>query len=180
MSRIAPLQPPYPPGIQAAFNAIMPSGVPPLAIFTTLARNPRVFARFRAGSLLDEGTLSLREREIVIDRACARCGSEYEWGVHVAVFAHAAGLAGDAVRAIVRGTSDDPCWTAREALLIRLVDALHDTAGIDDPLWSALKGEFSDEQLIELIVLTGFYHTVSFVANSLCLPPEQHAARFPA
>ena len=180
MSRIAPLQPPYPPGIQAAFAAIMPPGMPPLALFTTLARNPRVFARFRAGSLLGEGTLSLREREIVIDRTCARCGSEYEWGVHVALFAAAAGLAPDAVRATVRGTADDPAWTSREALLIRLVDALHDTAAIDEELWPALKGEFSDEQLIELIVLTGFYHTVSFVTGGLRLPPEPDAARFPA
>ena len=31
--------------------------------------------------------LSLREREIVIDRVCARCGCAYEWGVHVAAFA---------------------------------------------------------------------------------------------
>jgi len=180
MSRIAPLQPPYPPGIQAAFAAIMPPGMPPLALFTTLARNPRVFARFRAASLLGPGTLSLREREIVIDRTCARCGSEYEWGVHVALFAAAAGLAPDAVRATVRGTADAPCWTPREALLIRLVDALHDTAGIDEGLWSALTAEFSEEQLIELIVLTGFYHTVSFVTNGLRLPPEPDAARFPA
>ena len=34
--------------------------------------------------------LSLREREIVIDRTCALTGCEYEWGVHVAIFAEAA------------------------------------------------------------------------------------------
>lgn len=158
----------------------MPPGMPPLRLFTTLARNPRVFARFRAANLLDHGTLSLREREIVIDRTCARCGSEYEWGIHVALFAAAAGLGADAVRATVHGTAADPAWTPREALLIRLVDALHDSAGIDAALWSALGAEFSDEQLIELIVLTGFYHTVSFVTNGLRLPPEPGAARFPA
>ncbi|MFL6647240.1 MAG: hypothetical protein ACJ8KA_13575 [Sulfurifustis sp.] len=54
-------------------------------MFTTLARVPRIFERFRAGSLLDRGPLSLRQREIVINRTCARCGFSYEWGVHVAI-----------------------------------------------------------------------------------------------
>jgi hypothetical protein len=45
-----------------------------------------------AGGLLDRGSIGLRDRAIVIDRACARCGSEYEWGVHVALFAARVGL----------------------------------------------------------------------------------------
>ncbi len=178
--RIAPLTAPYPPDIQKAFDAIMPSGVPPLLLFTTLARNPRVFDKFRAGSLLDKGSLSLREREIVIDRTTARCGSEYEWGVHIAFFADRAGLTPAEVAATVRGGADDAVWTSREQLLIRLVDALHDTAGVEDGLWTALTSQFSDAQMLELIALTGFYHTVSFLTNALRLPPEEGAARFPA
>ena len=179
MSRIAPLAAPYPPDIQAAFDAIMPPGVPPLVLFATLARNPRVYDRFRAGSLLDRGTLTLREREreIVIDRTCARCKSEYEWGVHIAFFAAAAGLTPAEIAATAAPGADG--WSPREALLIRLVDALHDACDVDDDLWSALSGEFSDAQLIELIVLTGFYHTVSFVTNALRLPLEDGAARLP-
>jgi alkylhydroperoxidase family enzyme len=57
----------------------------PLALFRALAVNERVFLRMIAGRLLDRGSLSLRERELVIDRTCFRCGSEYEWGVHVAL-----------------------------------------------------------------------------------------------
>ncbi|HXC53758.1 MAG TPA: carboxymuconolactone decarboxylase family protein [Rhizomicrobium sp.] len=178
IARIAPVTPPYAPDIQKAFDAVMPPGTPPLLLFTTLARNPRVFQRFMAGGLLDKGSITMREREIVIDRTTARCGSEYEWGVHVAFFAAAAGLAPAEIAATVHG--DAAAWTPREALLIRLVDALHDRAVVDDGLWSALKTEYSDEQLLELIVLTGFYHTVSFVANALRLPLEDGAARFAA
>ncbi|HEX4303009.1 MAG TPA: carboxymuconolactone decarboxylase family protein [Rhizomicrobium sp.] len=178
-ARIAPLEPPFAPAIQKALDAIMPPGTPPLTLFTTLARNPRVFQRVMAGGLLDKGSISLREREIVIDRATARCGSAYEWGVHVAFFAQSAGLTPAQIRATVHGTADDPVWTPREALLLRLVDSLHDTAGIGDALWAALAREFSDEQCIEFVVLAGFYHMVSFVTNALCLPPETGAAHFP-
>ena len=86
-ARIDPLSPPYPPAIQAAFDAIMPPGVPPLLLFRTLSREPRLMERLRGGSLLDKGNLTLRQREIVVDRMTARCGGEYEWGVHVAFFA---------------------------------------------------------------------------------------------
>ncbi|HEY2069626.1 MAG TPA: carboxymuconolactone decarboxylase family protein [Rhizomicrobium sp.] len=179
MTRIATAEPPYTPEIQSALSHIMPMGVPPLVLFTTLARNPRVFQRFMAGGLLDQGSISLREREIVVNRATARCGSEYEWGVHIAFFAEKTGLTRAQIEATVHGGADDPAWSPREALLIRLVDALHEHADLDDDLWDALRAEFREEQLIELIVLTGFYHMVSFVTNGLRLPLERDAERFP-
>src|SRR5271155_5934875 len=90
--RVDPVAPPYTPDLQAVFDKIMPPGVPPLSLFTTLARVPRVYDRFRAGSLLDRGPVSLRHREIVIDRTCARWGGGYELGVHLAFFGERVGL----------------------------------------------------------------------------------------
>src|SRR3979409_1692084 len=78
--RIAPANPPYPPEIQARFDALMPPGVAPLVLFRTLARDQRLFARFMGGGLLDKGHLTLRQREIAIDRVTARGGSEHEGG----------------------------------------------------------------------------------------------------
>ena len=52
-------------------------------------------------------------------------------------------------------------------------------AGISDDLWTKLLAAFSVEQILELIALVGFYHTVSFFANGLRLPPESYAAPFP-
>ncbi len=177
--RVEPLTPPFAADVQAAFDKIMPAGVPPLALFTTLARVPRIYDRFRAGSLLDRGPVSLRHREIVIDRTCARCGCDYEWGVHIAFFADRAGLEPRHVRATARGDADDPAWSEQEMLLIRLVDELHDTANISDQLWESLNTSFSIEQIFELIALAGFYHTVSFFANSLRLRGEPYAAPLP-
>ena len=177
--RVAPVAPPYPPELQKVFDGIMPPGVPPLALFTTLARVPRVWDRFRAGSLLDRGPVSLRHREIVIDRTCARCGCAYEWGVHVAFFQQRAALSPEQTRATVRGSADDPAWSDEERLLIRLVDELHDAATISDDLWHALARTFNLEQILELIALVGFYHTVSFFANGLRLGPESFAVPLP-
>jgi alkylhydroperoxidase family enzyme len=166
--------------LQAVFEKIMPAGVPPLALFTTLARVPRIWDRFRAGSLLDRGPLSLRHREIVIDRTCARCNCGYEWGVHVAFFAARVGLTPDQVRATLEGEPGPGVWTKEEQLLIQLVDELHDAANISDPLWKALEESFTLEQVFEVIALVGFYHTVAFFCNGLRLKAEPFAAPLPA
>lgn len=179
-ARVTPVEPPFPAELQAVFDRIMPSGVAPLSLFTTLARVPRVYDRFRTGALLDRGPVPIRHREIVIHRTCARCGCAYEWGVHAAFFAERAGLTPEQLQSTACGTADDPVWSDDERLLIRLVDGLHDSADISDTLWHQLAATFSVEQILELIALAGFYHTVSFFAKGLRLPPESFAVRFPS
>jgi alkylhydroperoxidase family enzyme len=178
MSRIAPLGPPYAPEIQQQFDRIM-RGAPPLTLFRVMAGHARAWEKFRAGSLLDPGPLSLREREIVIDRTAARNACEYEWGVHVAVFAAAADLTGEQVRATVLGEASDPCWSAAEQAMIAAVDALHARATLSDAEFKALSAHYDDDQILEIILLCGFYRTVSYLANALALPLEKTAARFP-
>jgi len=177
--RVEPVQPPYPPELQAVFDKIMPPGVPPLSLFTTLARVPRVYEKFRAGGLVDRGPVPMRLREVVIDRTCARCGCSYEWGVHVAFFADRVKFTTEQVQATVLSDANDPVWNAEEQLAIRLVDELHDTTDISELLWEALAAAFSIEQIFEMIALVGFYHTVSFFANGLRLAPEAFAAAPP-
>jgi alkylhydroperoxidase family enzyme len=178
MSRIAPLEPPYEPEIRGQFDRIM-RGAEPLMLFRVVASNARAWEKFRAASLLDGGPLTLREREIVIDRTCARTACEYEWGVHVAIFAKAAGLTEVQVRATVLDSADAPCWSASEQGLIATVDALHDRATLSDAEFKALSAHYDDAKIFEIILLCGFYRTVSYFANGLDLPLEEKAARFP-
>lgn len=179
MSRVAPLEPPYAPEIQSQFDAIMPPGVPPLVLFRTVATSERAYRKFRNGSLLDRGPLTLREREIVIDRTCALTRCEYEWGVHVTIFAAAARLTEEQVRATVREPANAACWTEAEQALIAAVDALHHNATWSAAEFEALKAHYSDDKILEIIQLCGFYRTVSYFANGLDLPLEPNAARFP-
>ena len=178
MSRIAPLDPPYAPEIQAQFDRIM-RGAPPLTLFRVMAGHARAWEKFRAGSLLDRGPLTLREREIVIDRTCAHNACEYEWGVHVAAFAPAAEFTEAQIRATVRGSASDPCWSAAEQAMIAAIDALHDRATLSDAEFKALSAHHDDDQILEIMLLCGFYRTVAYLTNALALPLEERAARFP-
>ena len=142
-------------------------------------RDPRAWAKLRGGSLLDRGPLTLREREIVIDRTTALNACEYEWGVHVAIFAEPAKLSEEQVRATVAGKADAACWSAAEQALIAAVDALHHRSTLSDEEFSALASHHDEAQIFEIIQLSGAYRTISYFANALKLPLETNAARFP-
>jgi len=178
-ARLAPAPAPYAPDIQAWLDRTMPPGRPPLVLFTTLARDPRLFTKFFSAGLLDRGHLSLRQREIVIHRTTALCRSEYEWGVHVALFAARVGFDAAQLRSLAAGDADDLGWADDERALLRLCDALHRDCTLDDPLWLQLQQHFSDEAMLELLMLAGFYRTVSYLTNALRLPLEPGAAPFP-
>lgn len=177
--RIAPAEPPFPSDVQARLDRIMPPGVPPLVLFTTLARSPRVFERFMAGGLLDRGSLTMRQRELMIDRTCARLGNAYEWGVHVALFGARVGLDEASLAALAKAAWNDPTWSPSEQALLRLADELHDTARISDEAWTLVRAHYDDAQLLELIALAGFYRTVAYLCNGLELEPESYGAPLP-
>jgi alkylhydroperoxidase family enzyme len=179
--RIPPLEPPYDAPVAHQLEAMMPPGVPPIALFRTFVRNLPMAEAMRPWGSYELGrelSVSMRDREIVIDRTCARCGCEYEWGVHVAFFATRVGLDDDQVRSLTFGTGEDPCWSGHDRLLIELVDALHDSADVPDALWSRLASAFRPEQLLDLLLLCGWYHAISFAATASRVPCEVGAPRF--
>ena len=165
--------------MQEAIDRIM-RGAAPLVLFTTMARDRRLFFKFFNSGLLDRGHLTIRQREIVIDRVTASCGAEYEWGVHVSVYAAKAGLTEAQIGSLVAGGPDDECWADDDRILIRLCDGLHRRCAVDDEVWAQLAAHHSDEAILELLMLAGTYRTVSYLVNGLRLPLEPGARRFPA
>ncbi|KIZ15225.1 carboxymuconolactone decarboxylase family protein [Streptomyces natalensis] len=180
--RIPPLEPPYRPEAAAVLRRMMPRDEAPLALFRLFARHQHLAEALHGWGSYQLGRrlgLGLRDREIVIDRTCALCGCEYEWGVHIARFAERAGLTADQVDSLTYGTSADGCWTAeRDRLLLDATDALHTHHDIDDGLWDRLGAEFTAEQLLDLLMLCGWYHAISFTARATRLAPEPGAPRF--
>ena len=101
-------------------------------------------------------------------------GAEYEWGVLSTFFKE---LNDEEIRGTVPGRNHN--WPARDALLIRLCDELNDTATVSDNLWDELRRHWSDPQLIELVVLAGWYRTISYVINAAQIELEPWAAAPP-
>lgn len=181
--RIAPVEPPYEPEIDAILKKWMPPGAEtePLRLFRTLAVHDELASRMRpiGAGILGHGRVEPRQREIVIHRTCARAGAEYEWGVHVLAFGKPLGFSDEQIAATVHGSAEDPAWSERDALLIRLADELHDTSTVTDALWADLAAHFGDDQLLELVITAGWYRLLSYVINAAGVEHEPWAARFP-
>jgi alkylhydroperoxidase family enzyme len=182
--RIAPLEPPYDPATEQMLVKWMPpdSGLEPLKLFRTLAVHESLFARMRplGAGILGHGLLEPRLREVMILRTCARCGAEYEWGVHATFFGKAVGLTPGEIAGTVHGGAEAPVWPARESAVIRLADELHDTAAVSDAVFAELERHFSAAQILELVIAAGWYHTISYVINAAGVQLEPWAVRFPA
>jgi 4-carboxymuconolactone decarboxylase len=181
--RIAPLEPPYEADIADMLAKWMPpgSGMEPLALFRTLAVHDDLASRMRplGAGILGKGRVEPRLREVMIHRTCALCGAEYEWGVHATAFGKPLGLTDEQLASTVHGAAGDAAWSAPESAVFRLADELHATSAVSDELFADLSEHFGADQILELVVIAGWYHTISFVINAAGVQHEPWAARFP-
>lgn len=149
-----------------------------LHLFGTLARHPRLLKRWSqfGGLLLAGGTLSARDREVLILRTAANCGADYEWGHHLPIGRHA-GLSDDEMAALA-----GPAEQARavDADLVQAADELHADDVIGDETWAALAARYDEQQLIELCMVVGQYHLVAFTLRSLRIQREDGVEGLPA
>lgn len=145
---------------------------PPVpSILGLLARHPGVGASWLAfsGTLLDEGTLDPRDRELLILRVGLRTGCRYQWAQHVGM-ARAAGLTSAQLAAVAEG-AEAGIWTDRDRDLLRATDQLVDGHAIDDATWTRLAARFDERRLIELLFVVGGYVCLAMVLNGVGLEP---------
>ena len=176
--RVAPVTPPYDADTAAALEVLGP----PIGIFRVFARRPdraRGIAGWGKYYLSRRCALSLRHRELLILRTTARCGAEYEWGVHVQVFAAKAGLSAGQVRSVTSGGPDDPCWTEpADRAVLRTADALDRDSDLSDADWTSLVTHIGEEGAVDPLLISGWYHAISSVARATRLAPEPDAPLF--
>ncbi len=181
--RITPLEPPYEPEVEAMLEKWMPpgGGIEPLALFRTFCVHLDLTGRMRplGAGILGHGLVEPRLREVMIHRTCARCGAEYEWGVHAVAFGKPLGFSDEQLASTARGGPDDPVWSEVERAVMQLADELHDGADVTEDTFAELERHFTTAQIIELVVTSGWYHTISFVINAARVPLEPWAARLP-
>lgn len=139
----------------------------PLNIFATLAHHPDVLKRFvsYAGYFLNKGLIPEREREVVILRIGWNCRSVYEFGQHTLI-GRRVGLTDDEIAALTRSPDTHP-WSVRDQALIEMCDDLCRDDCVADGTWRRLTEEWSEAELIELVMVAGTYRLVSGFLNTM-------------
>ncbi len=165
--RIAPADP-LPPDAAEILDGLM--GAPDgsvLNIFGTLAHRPDLLQPFLAlgGHLLLEGRIPGREREIVILRIGAKAAAVYEFGQHQLIGAQS-GLTEAEIAGLAR-SADGADWGDDDRALIALADELSDDDAVSDATWAALARRWDEGELVELLLLAGYYRMVSGFLNGV-------------
>lgn len=153
-------------------------GLLPLNIFRTLAKHRPLADRVDrfAGFLLLKGLVPARERELVILRVGWRCQSVYEFGQHT-VMARAAGVTDEEIERLTREPTSE--WTEADRVLIVFSDELCATNTVSDQTWQDLADRWSEQELMELLMVAGFYRAVSGFLNSVGVQLEPDMPGWP-
>ena len=176
--RIQPRPTPYPEPIKAILAGYPQGPEGPIRLFRTLAHSERALKKIGSAGLLDKGSpLSMKHREIIILRTSANLGTDYEWGIHVHAFSKHVGLTAEQLDDSCNQPPTPALWQGAELILLRVIDSLTTCATIDDELWVSVAAEFSVEQIMEIIMLAGFYHTIAFLNNALGVEQEDGTPR---
>jgi alkylhydroperoxidase family enzyme len=181
-SFIPPLDPPYAPDVAAELSKLMSgSDREPLLLFRTLARHlPLAKAWGTLGSHnLGRGTLPVRDRELIILRTCYLNRCEYEWGVHVRIYARAAGFSRDEWAATATPSGSCESWSHHDRDVLSFAEMLGARVPLTAEIRTSLRKHWDDAQFLEAAEVAGFYHGVSFIANVAEVECEDWGERFP-
>lgn len=139
--------------------------------FAILARHPRLFRRVLAlgTEFLHNGALPAADRELVILRVARLTGSEYEWEHHIQAAVDAGAEEGDIHRCL--GSSRDK-GSSRLDSILGVVDELSTTYQVTNGTWDTVKSIYSEPEIVELLLLIGFYHMTAMVLNAVRVPLE--------
>lgn len=151
----------------------------PLNIFGVLGRHPKLLKRFNllGGFLLNKGLVPEREREIVILRVGWNARAVYEFGQHTLI-GRRCGLTDDEIVALTKDPADHP-WSDDDRALVALADDLCRDDCVSDDTWAALTPRWSEAELVELLVVAGFYRLVSGFLNSAGVQLDAGVPGFP-
>jgi alkylhydroperoxidase family enzyme len=151
----------------------------PLNIFGVLAHHPKLLKRFNlfGGFMLNKGLLPERERELVILRIGWNAQAVYEFGQHT-VIGRRCGLTDDEIAALTRPPGDHD-WSADDVALIALADDLAADDCVSNETWTALAARWNDAELVELLIVAGFYRLVSGFLNSAGVELDPGVPGFP-
>jgi 4-carboxymuconolactone decarboxylase len=153
--------------VDNAYKEIAGMGRPVLNLYRALANQPPALAAFlemsryvRGGSSLDAGL-----RELAILATAHELNQQYEVSHHAEAAARA-GVPAEKVAAVAPGGSLD-ALTPAERFAVEFARQAAHTRTCDDAIFERMQSLFSTEQIVDLVLTTGWYHLCAVVLGSL-------------
>jgi len=138
---------------------------------TVVVRSPSLYKAFvpLIEKVVARTCLPARDRQVLCLRTLTLGNDVYEV-THHELISRSAGLSDAEIAAMRAGTGD--ALTGFDKVLIEAAEQLVREQYIDDETWQALADRYSQEQLMEVVVLVGTYLTMAMVTRNYGIPLE--------
>lgn len=122
-------------------------------------------------ALLDQLELDPQLRQLTILRVAHRTQAHYAWVQHVAL-AHLVGVSDEQITALQRGELEGEHFTTKEQLVLAFADEVIQTPRLSDALFERMRSVFSSREIVELLLVVGWYWTVGRLMTTLDIEPD--------
>lgn len=149
-----------------------------LNLHRAIARSPNSLRNFlRLGnSLLQYGQLAPNLRELAILRVAQMTGANYEWAHHVPI-AKQAGVNEAQMQALSDWRSAE-VFNPRERAVLDYVEGVTTNRDVPDDVFEAARSQLSEEHVIELTLVCGYWGMVACVLLALKIDVEQSSQKY--
>ena len=123
------------------------------------------------GTLLGKLELDPKLRELCLLHAVKLVGGEYEWVQHVPI-ARDLGCSDAQIAALGKGDDGAACFDAREKSALRFTREVVVNVRASDVALADARKHLSNREIVELILMAGFYTTLARLTETLGVETE--------
>jgi alkylhydroperoxidase family enzyme len=144
-----------------------------------LLHSPSVTAGFYAvvNALMFHNKVAARARELIILRVGWRTGSEYVFCQHVRI-SRELGIPDEEILG-VRDPQRCHAYSETDRAVLHLADELHEHAEVTRATRAVLEKAFAGEELVELLLIAGFWRMAAGFAKSAKIPLDAGVPSWP-
>ena len=100
-----------------------------------------------------------------------RTQAQYAWVQHVAL-AQLVGVSDEQIIALQQGEAEREHFTTKEQLVLAFADEVMQTPRLSDALFEQMRRLFSSREIVELLLVVGWYWTVGRLMTTLDIEPD--------
>ncbi|KAE9363968.1 hypothetical protein N431DRAFT_497700 [Stipitochalara longipes BDJ] len=151
----------------------LPKGIPPLNLFLMWAHSPSTLphAISLGTACFRDTSLSPYNRELVCLLTAHRLSCDYQWKQHVQI-AKATGVSAAKIEAIKADQITGEKFSEVEKALLAFLDEVLKGPEVGDSVFEEARKHFSDQALVEVVTMQGFYYSLARVATVFRVDPE--------
>ncbi|TVY54340.1 hypothetical protein LCER1_G004956 [Lachnellula cervina] len=146
--------------------SVLPKGIPPLNLFRVWAHSPSTLPH-----VLSLGTACFRDtslrpyqRGLVCLLNASRVKCEYQWKQHVPL-AKVAGVSEAQIAALSATDISASAWSEEDKAFLHFLNAVIDGPEVSEPVFEKARAFFSDQVLVEVVTIQGFYYSLARIAT---------------